>query len=127
MRIGIQTFFSGKEREPLGEFISSAGRILEERGFSGVWLSEHVVTFRHYDPAYPYPYADDGVPPALFSDTGMLDPLSALTVLATHTKKLRLGTGVALLPQRNPVYFAKMATAVGTVLLKCCTNMPGMG
>ena len=75
-------------------------------------MSEHVVTFRNYDPAYPYPYSDDGVPPAILSEMGMIDPMSALTVLATHTQHLRLGTGIAILPQRNPVYFAKMAAAI---------------
>ncbi|AMK19938.1 hypothetical protein K663_17886 [Sphingobium sp. MI1205] len=112
MRIGIQTFFDGQQREPLNDYVAGVSRILEERGFGAVWMSEHVVTFRDYDPAYPYPYADDGRPPAFLSEFGMLDPMSALTAIACHSSTLRLCTGIAILPQRNPVYFAKMGTAI---------------
>lgn len=112
MRIGVQTFFGGHEREPLADYIIGVGQALEDRGFGAIWVSEHAVTFRDYDPAYPYPYADDGTPPSGFDQIGMIDPMSALTVLATHTSKLRLSPGIAILPQRNPVYFAQMATAI---------------
>lgn len=112
MRIGVQTFFDGRQKEPLNDYVAGVARILEERGFAGVWMSEHVVTFRDYDPAYPYPYADDGKAPPFLSETGMLDPMSALTAMACHSRTLRLGTGIAILPQRNPVYFAKMGTAI---------------
>ncbi|HKD37717.1 MAG TPA: LLM class F420-dependent oxidoreductase [Pirellulales bacterium] len=112
MRIGIQTFFDGKQSEPLPVYVKGVGQALEERGFEAVWMSEHVVTFPKYDPAFPYPYSDDGVAPAMLSEIGILDPMTALAALAMTTSTLRLGTGVALLPQRNPVYFAKMGAAV---------------
>ena len=112
MRIGVQTFFDGRQKESLNDYVAGVARVLEERGFAGVWMSEHVVTFRDYDPAHPYPYADDGKAPPFLSETGMLDPMSALTAIACHSKTLRLGTGIAILPQRNPVYFAKMGTAI---------------
>jgi probable F420-dependent oxidoreductase len=39
---------------------------------------------------------------------GVLDPFSALTFVAAHTQRIRLGTGVCLVPQRQPVYTAKL-------------------
>jgi probable F420-dependent oxidoreductase len=112
MRIGVQTFFDGRQQEPLADYVRGVATILEDRDFASVWMSEHVVTFRDYDRAYPYPYADDGVPLPILSEIGMLDPMTALTALACHTSQIRLATGIAILPQRNPVYFAKMGTGI---------------
>ena len=53
-----------------------------------------------------YPYAADGRFPG-GGDTGLLEPLTALTYLAAVTDRIRLGTGICLVPQRNPVYTAK--------------------
>jgi len=85
-------------------FLRALGPALEERGFESVWVPEHVVLFDDYDSHYPY--APDGKFPG-GGDTGLLDPLSALTYLAAVTDTLRLGTGICLIPQRNPVYTAK--------------------
>ena len=41
---------------------------------------------------------------------GLLDPFSALTFIAAHTERVRLGTGICLVPQRQPVYTAKMVS-----------------
>jgi probable F420-dependent oxidoreductase len=112
VKIGIQTMFDGRQTGPLTAFIMDFGRHAEASGFASIWMSEHVVTFEAYDPAYRYPYADDGIAPGFLADAGMLDPLSALMVLATCTSQIMLGTGIAILPQRNPVYFAKQGTDV---------------
>ena len=109
MKVSINTSFSGQEHEPLAEYIVGVGRLLEERGFSALWVGEHVVTFSHNE---DYFYAGAGAPPMDMITSGFLDPISVLTLLATSTTTLRLGTGVALLPQRNPVYFAKMTAAI---------------
>ena len=81
----------------------------EERGFHGLWLGEHVVLFDDYDAQYPY--ADDGRIP-LGGAHGLLEPITALSFIAAHTEKIRLGTGVCLVPQRNPVYTAKEIAAL---------------
>ena len=112
MRISIATFFDGNQSGPLNDHVAGVARALEEREIGGVWLSEHVVSFDHYDPVFPYPYTEDGVPPAFLSKLGILDPMTSLAALAMHSTTLRLGTGVVLLPQRNPVYFAKEGAAV---------------
>jgi probable F420-dependent oxidoreductase len=85
-------------------FLRALGPALEERGFESAWVPEHVVLFDDYESRYPY--ADDGRFPG-GGDTGLLEPLTALTYLAAVTETLRLGTGICLITQRNPVYTAK--------------------
>jgi probable F420-dependent oxidoreductase len=69
-----------------------------------IWVGEHVVTFDEYSSRYPY--ADDGRVP-LPAETGLLEPFTTLAFLAALTTRVRLGTAMCLLPQRNPVYTAK--------------------
>jgi probable F420-dependent oxidoreductase len=86
------------------EFLRTLGPAVEERGFESIWLPEHVVLFDDYSSEYPY--SPDGKFPG-GGDTGLLDPLTALTYLAAVTDQIRLGTAICLVPQRNPVYTAK--------------------
>jgi probable F420-dependent oxidoreductase len=87
-----------------GEYLRSVGPALEERGFESVWVAEHVVLFDDYESEYPY--AADGRFPG-GAKSGVLEPLTALAYLAAVTDRVRLGTGICLVPQRNPVYTAK--------------------
>jgi probable F420-dependent oxidoreductase len=112
MKFGIHTMFTGAQHTPLAEFVTGVGRAIEERGFSTVWIAEHAVTFPRFDPSYPFPYNDDGAVPDYMSQIGVIEPMTALSALAMATKTLRLGSGIAILPQRNPVYFAKMGTSI---------------
>ena len=64
------------------EFVRTLGPALEERGFESVWVAEHVVLFDDYESQYPY--ADNGRFPG-GGDTGLLEPLTALTYLAAVT------------------------------------------
>lgn len=89
------------------EVLRSVGREVEDRGFESIWVPEHVVLFDEY--ASSYPYSPDGRFPG-GADSGMLEPLTALTYLAAVTDRVRLGTGICLVPQRNPVYTAKQVT-----------------
>lgn len=76
----------------------------EARDIGTIWVGEHVVFFGDY--ASRYPYAEDGRIPAP-PGSGLLEPLVTLTYLGARTSKVRLGTAMLLLPQRNPVYVAK--------------------
>src|SRR5262249_23233264 len=58
-----------------------------------------------------YPYADNGRFPG-GGDSGLLEPLTALGFLAAVTTNVRLGTGICLVAQRNPVYTAKQVADV---------------
>lgn len=61
------------------EILRAVGRETEERGFESIWVPEHVVLFDDYES--PYPYSPDGKFPG-GADSGMLEPLGALTYLA---------------------------------------------
>ncbi|NJN53118.1 MAG: TIGR03619 family F420-dependent LLM class oxidoreductase [Gammaproteobacteria bacterium] len=101
MKVGVTLSFSHLTDVP---FIKAAAVLLEDRGFHSLWVPEHVLFFPEY--ASRYPYADDGRVPG--DPEGVLDPFTALTFVAAHTQRIRLGTGVCLVPQRQPVYTAKM-------------------
>lgn len=105
MKVGVQTGFSGATSP---ELIAEFGKIVEERGFHSIWVPEHVVFFRDY--ASQYPYSEDGKIPG--NPDGVMEPLTALTFVAAHTERIRLGTGVLLVPQRNPIYTAKQVADV---------------
>lgn len=85
-------------------YIAEAAQHVEEKGFSCFWVPEHVMFFPEYESRYPY--AEDG---RINGDPrSLLDPFSALTYVAAHTSTIRLATGICLVPQRNPIYTAKV-------------------
>lgn len=90
------------------ETVAQQARAIEERGFHAIWVPEHVVVFEEYESQYPY--AEDGRLPGFGG--GIMEPFTALSFLAAHTKKVRLGTSICLVPQRNPVYTAKQVADV---------------
>jgi probable F420-dependent oxidoreductase len=107
MKIGLQIYLAGEAAAPA--FLAAMAGGLEERGFHGVWLAEHVILPPVI--ASRYPYNPEGRFPA---DTRNLplEPFTALAFIAAHSKALRLGTGVSVLPQRNPVFMAKQVADV---------------
>ncbi|MGH9026698.1 MAG: LLM class F420-dependent oxidoreductase [Acidimicrobiia bacterium] len=86
------------------EFLRAYAETAEEHGFHSIWVGEHVVFLDKYTSNYPY--ADDGRLP-VGGEAGMLDLFATLTFLGSVTTRIRLGTGICLVPQRNPVYTAK--------------------
>lgn len=91
-----------------GAFLRELGQTAEELGFESLWVAEHVVLFDEYTSRYPY--SPDGRMPG--GGDGVLEPFTSLAFLAAATQRIRLGTGVCLVPQRNPVYTAKEAANV---------------
>lgn len=102
MEFGLFAALGAPPATPAG--LAELGRQAEARGYDSLWMAEHVVNFDDY--AHEYPYADDGAFPAP-PDAGLPEPLGGLAFLAGVTETIRLGTGICLLPQRNPVYTAK--------------------
>lgn len=100
MQIGVAMAFN---HTTSAEFMVEAVKLVEAAGFHSVWLPEHVILFPDY--ASHYPYSTDGKIPG--DPEGVLDPFTALTYVAAHTERIRLGTGICLVPQRQPVYTAK--------------------
>jgi probable F420-dependent oxidoreductase len=107
MRIGVFAPFSNPFTTK--QTLMTLGRACEERGFHSIWAAEHVVLFDEYQSRYPY--AASGRIPA-GGENGILDPFVSLSLLASATSEIRLGTGICLVPQRNPVYTAKEAATV---------------
>ncbi|MGH0031599.1 MAG: LLM class F420-dependent oxidoreductase [Myxococcota bacterium] len=105
MKIGALVGF-GKQATP--DLIAATGRAVEEAGLHSLWVPEHVLFFPEY--ASRYPYTEDGRLPG--DPDGVLEPFTALAFLAAHTERIRLGTGICLVPQRHPVYAAKQVADV---------------
>ena len=101
MKIGFAMAFNQFTESAL---IADAASLIEEMGAYAVWAPEHVMFFPEY--ASTYPYSETGRIPG--DPEGLLDPFTVLTFIAARTKNLRLGTGICLVPQRNPIYTAKM-------------------
>jgi len=91
------------------EFLAAYAEEAERAGFSSIWVGEHVVFVDEYSSKYPY--ASDGRL-SLPSDSGMLELFATVSFLASVTERVRLGTAVCLVPQRNPVYTAKSVATV---------------
>jgi probable F420-dependent oxidoreductase len=84
-------------------------QLAEGSGFESVWTFEHVIVPVDYQSKYPYNDSGKmGGPP----ETVFIDPLLALTAIAASTKTLKLGTGVNILSQVNPLYMAKQAASL---------------
>ncbi len=94
MKIGLFGINTGACASP--EAAARVARAAESAGFESVWTGEHVVLPDPQAPPSP-------VPPS----HPMLDPAVALAFLAAATSRIRLGTGIIILPQRNPVVLAK--------------------
>jgi len=94
MKFGLFAINMGACASP--EVAKRAAQAAEAAGFESLWTGEHVVL---PDPQAP--------PSPLPPEVPMLDPTVALTFVAAHTTKVRLGTGIIILPQRNPLVLAK--------------------
>lgn len=80
----------------------------EAVGFESIWTVEHTVVPAGYAPRYPY--SADGRMAGGQDDVAMPDPIVWLAFVAAAAPTLKLGTGVVILPQHNPIALAK-ATA----------------
>ena len=102
MKLGLFGINFGPCAEP--ETASRVARAAEAAGFESVWTGEHVVLPDPQVPPSPSP-----------PQTPFLDPAVALTYVAAHTTRLRIATGIVILPQRNPVVLAKEMASVDVV------------
>jgi len=106
MKVGLMFVNSGPFSQP--ELLAHLAVSAEQCGVESLWTVEHVVIPQGYQS--PYPYAKDGKIPG-GEDVAIPDPLLPLSYVAALTTKVKLATGVMILPQRNPLYVAKeMAT-----------------
>jgi probable F420-dependent oxidoreductase len=108
VHLGVQTplLSSSHGRELLIAVAEQA----EANELESLWVGEHVV--RPRTSTARYPYTAGGAQQAAIRAVGLAEPFTALAFLCACTSRLRLGTGVIVLPQRNPVYVAKEAAAI---------------
>jgi probable F420-dependent oxidoreductase len=107
MKIGIVSINVGgpATAENMVEVVQHA----EAAGIESVWTFEHVVVPTDYDSKYPY--AASGKM-GIAAEAWFLDPLISLAHVAAATKTIRLGTGVNIFPQTNPLLFAKQTASL---------------
>ncbi len=106
MKIGIDPINVGPS-DP--DEVRTLAQKVEAVGFESVWTFEHVIVPERYDS--PYPYSPKGKMP-IAADAAFVDPLVTLAFVAAATKTLRLGTGVNILPQANPLLLAKQVASL---------------
>jgi probable F420-dependent oxidoreductase len=82
---------------------------LEARGFESVWAPEH----SHIPTSRRSPYPGGGDLPKTYYD--VMDPFVTLTAAAMVTKKLKIGTGVCLVNQRDTIQTAKLVASIDQV------------
>src|SRR6202453_3995328 len=102
MKIGL---FGMNMRPCVGaSAIAAAARAAEEAGFESFWGGEHIALA---DPQL----AESPMPPR----TEFVDLTVTMAFAAAHTRRLRFGTGIIILPLRNPVVLAKQLASVDVV------------
>ena len=101
MQFGAVMFFTDASMAP-----DELGALLEHRGFESLWVPEHshipLVRTKAFPGGaeLPRPYYD------------IMDPFVVLTAAAAATKTLKLGTGVCLVNQRDPIHTAKSVASI---------------
>ena len=103
MKFGVMFANTGPFVEP--DAAVELAQAAEAAGCESIWTVEHVVVPAGY--ASQYPYAKDGRMPGGREDFDIPDPLIWLSYGAAASNKIRLGTGVMIMPQRNPLVTAK--------------------
>jgi probable F420-dependent oxidoreductase len=101
MQFGAAMFFTEASMRP-----ADLGPLLEERGFESLWVPEHshipLVRTKAFPGGteLPRPYYD------------IMDPFLVLTAAAAATRTLKVGTGVCLINQRDPIQTAKLVASI---------------
>jgi probable F420-dependent oxidoreductase len=104
MQVGAAMFFTDYSMSP-----ADLARALEERGFDSLWAPEH----SHIPVSRASPFPNGGDLPKQYYD--VMDPFVTLTAAAAATRTLKVGTGVCLVQQRDPIQTAKLVASIDQV------------
>jgi probable F420-dependent oxidoreductase len=104
MDFGAAMFFADYAMGP-GEL----ARTLEARGFESIWAPEH----SHIPISRATPFPQGGELPKKYYEA--MDPFVTLTAAAVATETLKVGTGVCLVTQRDPIQTAKLVASIDQV------------
>ncbi len=88
--------FTAAPREPDAQALIDYGVRMEELGFESLWVWDHILL--GVEPHFP-----------------IIDSLTLLTAVAARTRTIKLGTGILVLPLRNPVVLAKQLSSIDQV------------
>ncbi len=107
MKFGLRYCNIGRYTDPANAVeLLQAG---EEAGFESAWTVEHTVIPAGYESTYPYSPSGRMSPR---DDFPIPDPLIWLSYVAAATARIRLATGILILPQHNPVITAKQVATL---------------
>ena len=104
MKFSASMFFTDYSMGP-----AELARALEARGFEALWAPEH----SHIPLTRKTPFIFGGELPKKYYD--VMDPFVSLTAAAVATKTLKIGTGVCLITQRDPIQTAKLVASIDQV------------
>jgi probable F420-dependent oxidoreductase len=99
MKLGWFGIGSGAVADAEG--VGELARAAEDLGYESVWVGEHPVLIDPQAPPSPLPPTSE-----------MLDPVPTLAYAAARTERIRLGTGIVILPLRNPLILAKQLASL---------------
>lgn len=115
-RIGLSAY-----NVTVGDLLNIA-RSADEAGFDSLWLGEHLVLPWGYESSHPThvegqasPPGDNPFPTVVEPTTELTDPMVALSAAATLTRRIRLATGIYILPLRHPLVTARSAATLHDV------------
>jgi probable F420-dependent oxidoreductase len=103
MKTGVAMFVTDETVHP-----AELGRLVEQRGFDSLFVPEHTHTPIERTIPHPLGYLRE-------EHKRTLDPLVALTAAAMATTRLRIGTGILLVPQHDPIVLAKAIASLDLV------------
>ncbi len=108
MKFGLRYCNTGRYVDPAKavELVQAA----EAAGFESAWTVEHTVVPAGYASAYPY--SADGRMAGGAEALSLPDPLIWLAYVAAATRRIKLATGILILPQHNPVVIAKQVATL---------------
>ena len=106
MKLGFFAVGIDASTEP--QVLRTVAMAAERLGFATLWAPEHVVLVEEYASQYPYSSGKFPGPP----DTPIADPFVTLAYAAACTSTIRLGTGICLVPEHNPLVLAKTAATL---------------
>lgn len=98
MKVGVFVFATDTTADP-----AVLAKKAEELGFASFWVPEHPVIPIKYTSRYPG--SEDGIIPDAYGR--IVDPFVALARASAVTQTIQLGTGICLIPERNPLLLAK--------------------
>ena len=103
MKIGALVFLTEQSGNP-----GAIAREVENLGFESFFVAEHMVVPSTYTTHYPR--SRDGKVPEFYAR--LIDPFVALAIAADATSRIKIGTAICLLPQRDVIETAKVTASI---------------